>query len=118
MLRRPRLVSLALPLALAALGGCKYEFSWVQENKTLPPEQGDKCFFEIREDLPADGYVLLAEFTAQRHVADTPKTEDGLRDSIENQVCSLGGKVVVTHRNPNGHFTRGKVYVHREDQSL
>lgn len=107
-----------LLFSLATLSGCRYEFTWVQKNKTLPPEQGDNCFFEIREDLPGEGYVLLAEFTAQRHVNDSPKTQDGLRDSIEKQVCALGGKVVVTHANPTGHFTRGKVYVHKEDQSL
>ncbi len=107
-----------LVLGLCCSIGCRYEFSWVQKHKTLPPAQGDDCFFEIRRDLPGDGYVLLAEFTAQRHVNDTPTTEEGLRQSVEKQVCELGGKVVVTHPNPTGHFTRGKVYVHEEDQSL
>jgi hypothetical protein len=111
--------SLVLLVGLVALGGCRYEFTWNQTHKTLPPEQGDNCFFEVSEELPdgGEGYVQLAEFTATKHPADAPHSDGGLRNSIEKQVCKLGGRVVTTHQNPSGKFTRGKVWIHEDDKN-
>lgn len=116
-MRRTIALSLGL-VGLVCLGACRYEYTWTQSQKSLPPEQGDNCFFEIVRELPGEGFVELAEFSASRHVNDTPRTEQGLRESIEKEVCRLGGKVVVTHLNPSGHYTRGKVYVRTDDDSL
>lgn len=116
----PRLrTSIALGLGLLALGGCRYEYTWNQTHKTLPPEQGDNCFFEIVEELPGggDGYVQLAEFTSTKHPGDAPHSDEGLRKSIEKQVCSLGGRVVTTHKNPSGKYSRGQVWIHKDDKN-
>jgi hypothetical protein len=98
-------------LLLALTSACAYEYTWEQTHATLPPAQGERCYWEIRDELPPGEYVLLAEFTARRHPADAPRSEEGLRASVEKMVCELGGTIVLTKPNPQGHYGRGKVFV-------
>jgi hypothetical protein len=93
-------------LALALVGCAGYQAT--TSGPARPPHPAG-CAFEVATAMPEAGYVELGAIEWQGPKSQLPSTLAALHDKAAEQVCAMGGDLVIGQANGDGFFVRGVV---------
>jgi hypothetical protein len=117
MVIRPgsRLLATMLPsIFLASLaGGCgwaMYQGYNLERSAPAVPKQG-RCEFQVVSSLPHESVQEIGTLSLKNGInGDVPRDASRFRADVHDQVCELGGDVVLTEVNGHGDIVRGIVF--------
>jgi hypothetical protein len=99
---------------MAALGGCGPSYALGRVGEVMPPPLPPNCRFEVRTDIPTrpfDEIAILAPRDIEYgHTAGGPLP---FTESVQAQVCGVGGEAVVVEKDMYDHIIRGTVIKYR-----